>query len=348
MLTAKENLRQTIIPGGKPDRFVNNYEGIYLMMHPWIMHSGALLMPGDKGKVNAWGVTMDFPAHTPGAFPVHTADKIVVKDIEHWQDYVKAPDIEYTDDLWAEWGEIYKNAVNDKAFTCAFIAPGMFEQVHYLCSMTAALEYYLTYPDEVMDLIKYIRDWELKLAEKLCSRLHPEMILHHDDWGSGTNSFLRPSMFEDFFLEPYKEVYKYYHDHGVEFILHHSDSYGANLVPYMIEMGIDVWQGCMEINNVPELVQKYGGQIAFMGNIDNKSVDFTEWTDENNQKEVERALSGMTPNGYLPCIVQGGPGSVFPGVYASLCKYIDEFNEKQFGISVADQEKLRMPHNIMF
>ncbi|MBR2805032.1 MAG: hypothetical protein IKE20_07860, partial [Eggerthellaceae bacterium] len=91
MLTAKENLRQTIIDGGKPDRFSNNYEGIYLIMHPWIMHSGALLAPGDKGKVNAWGVTMDFPAHTPGAFPVHTPETIVVKDIEDWAEYVKAP-----------------------------------------------------------------------------------------------------------------------------------------------------------------------------------------------------------------------------------------------------------------
>ena len=30
---------------------------------------------------------------------------------------------------------------------------------------------------------------------------------------------------------------------GVDVIVHHSDSYAATLVPYMIEMGIDVWQG---------------------------------------------------------------------------------------------------------
>ena len=48
---------------------MNNYEGIYLMMHPQIMHSGALLIPGDYGKVNACGVTMDFPPDVPGAFP---------------------------------------------------------------------------------------------------------------------------------------------------------------------------------------------------------------------------------------------------------------------------------------
>jgi hypothetical protein len=50
-------------------------------------------------------------------------------------------------------------------------------------------------------------------------------------------------MFEDFFVEPYKQVYGYYKSHGCELIIHHSDSYGATLVPSMIEMGIAEWQG---------------------------------------------------------------------------------------------------------
>ena len=141
MLTAKENMRQSIIKGGKPDRFVNQYEAVNLMMHPQLMHNGGAPSKGIVNSLNAWGVTMSWPDNVPGAFPVHTEDKIVVKDIEHWQDYVKGPDITYTQEEWDQWGEMYKNARNDKAFTCSFIAPGMFEQVHYLCSMTAALEY---------------------------------------------------------------------------------------------------------------------------------------------------------------------------------------------------------------
>ena len=82
MLTAKENLRQTVMDGGRPDRFVNNYEGVYLMMHPQTVHSGGLLAPGDMNVVNEWGITNSFPIGTPGAFPVHTPDKIVVKAID--------------------------------------------------------------------------------------------------------------------------------------------------------------------------------------------------------------------------------------------------------------------------
>ena len=53
-------------------------------------------------------------------------------------------------------------------------------------------------------------------------------------------------MFREYYLDAYKKVYGYYKDHGVQLIVHHSDSYAANLVPSMIEMGIDIWQGCYE------------------------------------------------------------------------------------------------------
>ena len=113
MLTAKENMRQSIIKGGKPDRFVNNFEAINLMFHPQLMHNGGAPAKGIVNSLNAWGVTMSWPDNVPGAFPVHTADKIVVKDIEHWQDYVKAPDIEYTEEEWQQWGEEQRPALID-------------------------------------------------------------------------------------------------------------------------------------------------------------------------------------------------------------------------------------------
>ena len=62
---------------------------------------------------------------------------------------------------------------------------------------------------------------------------------------------------------------------------HHSDSYAATFVPAMIEMGIDVWQGCFSTNDLPTLIKKYGGKITFMGGIENCLVDFDGWTEEN-------------------------------------------------------------------
>jgi len=346
MLNAKENLRAAVT-GGNPDRYVNNYEAISLLMHPFLL-STPLLQKGQMNVVNAWGVTNSFPANTPGAFPVHTPDKIVVKDIEHWRDYVHAPSLKFPQELWDVAKGMFDEVDGTLTYKAAFVAPGLFEQVHHLCSMDQALMNYMEYPDEVHDLIKYLTDWELELAEGICSNLHPDAIFHHDDWGGERSSFLRPEMFADFFLEPYRQIYGYYHDHGCELVIHHGDSYAANLVPTMIEMGIDIWQGCMHSNDVPELVRKYGGRISFMGAIDNKFVDQEGWTREDCRKAARDALDSCGKNYFLPCITQGGPGSVYPGAYLALCEEIDRYNSERFGFSMEELAAARLPWNVMF
>lgn len=344
MLTAKQNM-QEVIRGGKPERFVNQFEAIQLLFHPYMMHANSV-QKGEIDIVNAWGVTNSWPENVPGGFPVHTADKVVVKDIERWQDYVKAPPLKFSDEEWAMWKAQYDAVDGTQSYKAPFIAPGLFEQTHHLCGMTQALEYYLLNPDEMHEMIKYLTEWELEMAEGICANLKPDAIFHHDDFGSEKSTFMRPEMFAEFFLESYKEIYKYYHDHGVELVFHHADSYGETLVPYMIEMGIDVWQGCMETNNVPELIKKYGDKITFMGYIDNKSVDFPGWTRDDVIKTVRHACGSCGSKYFIPCITQGGPGSTFPGTYAALCEEIDKYSEEVFGIKADDIT--RLPWQMLF
>ena len=350
MLTAKENLRE-VIRGGNPDRIVNQYEGISLLFHPFLLAS-PLLKKGDMNVVNAWGVTNSFPANVPGAFPVHTPDKIVVKDIEEWKKYVKAPSLKFPEELWNVAKDMYAAVDGSKAYKATFVAPGLFEQTHHLCSMEEALMNYMEYPDEMKELIKYLTDWELELAEGICSNLHPDAIFHHDDFGSEHNSFLRPEIFADFFLDAYKQIYGYYHSHGVEFIFHHSDSYCANLIPIMIEMGIDVWQGCLHSNNVPELIRKYGGKMTFMGEIDNKQVDFEGWTQADCEKAALNAIHSCATVAdgkyFIPCITQGGPGSLYDGTYAGIWDAIDRYNIEKYGFTQQQLDDARLPRAIMF
>ena len=191
MLTAKQNMIECM-KGGNPDRFVNQYEAIALLYHPF-MFASPLLQKGMENVKNAWGVTNTFPEGTPGSFPVHTPDKIVVQDIEHWKDYVHAPSLDFSQEQWDQCKAMYDAVDGEKAFKAAFVAPGLFEQSHHLCEMVRALTYYIEYEDEMHDMIKYLTEWELKLAEGICSHLHPDMLFHHDDWGGHCLLYTSPS-----------------------------------------------------------------------------------------------------------------------------------------------------------
>ena len=171
---------------------------------------------------------------------------------------------------------------------------------------------------------------ELSLAEEICSHTHPDAIFHHDDWGSQRSTFLSPAMFDDFYLDAYKQVYGYYKAHGVELIVHHSDSYAATLVPEMIEMGIDIWQGVMTSNNIPELIKTYGGKISFMGGIDAAAIDFPGWTREKVREEVRKACDECGKLYFIPGASQGLAMSTFPGVYEATTEEIAAYSKEVF------------------
>ena len=158
MLTARQNLEE-VIKGGNPDRFSNQYEGLKLLFHPFMMFSSPLLQKGQPDVVNAWGITNSFPDNVPGAFPVHTPDKILIKDIEHWQDYVKrAPASGFPDEMWGATMGMASMADRENQFIAPFIAPGLFEQCHHFCEIQNAMIYLYEYPDEMHDLIKFLTD----------------------------------------------------------------------------------------------------------------------------------------------------------------------------------------------
>ena len=98
MLTIKENLHE-VMSGGKPDRHVNQYEFLRMLSTPFSLYNPGPKY-GEENIVNAWNVTRSWPIGTPGAFPIHTPEKTVVKDISHWRDYVKAPSVKWSS---AEW-----------------------------------------------------------------------------------------------------------------------------------------------------------------------------------------------------------------------------------------------------
>ncbi len=329
MLTKRQNLLETI-HGGHPDRFVNQYEAFAMQVGNAFSAHNPAPKPGELNVVNAWGVTRSFPAGTPGPFPVHTPDKIVIKDVEEWQKYLKVPNVVYSAQEWEPFIEAAEKVDRNEQFCTTFIAPGVFEQSHYLMEIQNCLMAFYEYPDEMHEILDQITQFELDLAKEICTYIKPDALFHHDDWGSQQSTFLSPEMFREFIKPCYMKIYKYYKDHGVELIVHHSDSYAATLVPDMIDMGIDIWQGVMTSNNIPELIKQYGGKISFMGGVDSATIDYPGWKPEDVAREVDRACRECGKLYFIPGASQGLAMSTFPGVYEETSRQIDLASKKYF------------------
>lgn len=325
MLTKKENLQETI-KGGNPDRFVNQYEFLE------IIYEAPLRSRPNLGETitNEWGVTMSWPEGQLGPFPIHDKDRIAIPDITKWRDVIQCPSVDFTDERWAAAIEHANSVDRNDQYVSVFFASGTFEMTHFLMGMENAMMSLYEEPEHMHDLIKYLNDYEIRYTKEIIKRIKPDALFHHDDWGSQIASLLSPDMFREFYLEPYKNTYQFWRDNGIELIVHHSDSYAANLVPSMIEMGIDIWQGVMTTNNTPELIKEYGGQISFMGEIDSGPLDHQDWDPKVIEEHVEKACTTCGKKYFIPCLTQGADKSSFPGVYESTSKAIDEMSKKMF------------------
>ena len=333
-LSQKDNYRETVLHGlGHPDRFVDQYEYFNLVWDPIVINSLRFGNPPDENgyAVDGWGIVSYTPPGAAGSHPMNDPEHRVIKDFMHWEDYVKPPQLEFPDSVWEPAKEQMK-AIREKddQFTAIFMAPGLFERTHELFDMKETLEMYYQEPERMHDLIEFITDWEVEYIEEIFRHIEPELLFHHDDWGTALNSFLDPATHRDFFLEPYKRIYGTFKKCGGEFVVHHSDSYAANLVEIDIEAGTDTWQGCIEANNVPELIDKYGDRFTFMGGIDEAVLDDPSSTAESAMKYAAECIDKCGSISFIPCQTRGLGMTIIPERYGQVSQVIAKKSKEYF------------------
>ena len=155
MLTKRQNFLETI-RGGSPDRYVNQYEYLNIVMGTPFLAKYPVVAYGQENVVGAWGVTWTWPEGFPGGFPVHTPDKIVIKDIENWRDYIQEPDLNYTEEDWAPYVAMAEKIDRNEEYVTAILAPGIFEMCHHLLELQNCLVACYEYPDDMHELFDFL------------------------------------------------------------------------------------------------------------------------------------------------------------------------------------------------
>ncbi|MCL2151272.1 MAG: uroporphyrinogen decarboxylase, partial [Coriobacteriia bacterium] len=199
MLTKRENL-QEVLKGGNPDRYVNQFEYMYMV---WFFdpeateQGGPMLGEGTTWKTD-WGVTYSWPAGYPGGMPVHNpAELIVLKDILQWENILKpnAPKTTYSDAAFTALSEMAAGCDRSEQYLTMMVFPGLFEFTHLVMGMEGALLAIASEPDTLREMLFWYVDWEIANSKNIVDCIHPDCLLHHDDWGSQISTFMSPDSF---------------------------------------------------------------------------------------------------------------------------------------------------------
>lgn len=323
MLTSRENLMRTL-SGNGADRLVNQYDPFIPIMNDPIM----CYVRGNRKKgcttKDEWGTTFIWPEGQYAAMPHVSVNDKVLPDICKWRNYVNVPDIAAN---CTEWTDSIKSAAaidREERMVMSFMGTGIFEQSHFLMGFEDTLINFLAYPESMQELLERISKYRMTYARLLVENLHPDAILSHDDWGSKMAMFMSPTIWRKFIKPLYAKLYGYMKSQGV-LVIHHADSYLADIVEDMAEIGIDIWQGVLPQNDIPVIQKQLKGRMTLMGGIDSAIVDKAGSTEEVIRKEVRRACEAYAPNGYfIPCLTYGLKGSIFSHVDPIISDEIDK------------------------
>lgn len=251
---------------------------------------------------DAWGVMWTNQGPNPLVDGNTVAANFKLFDeMEDWKEHVKFPPIDYMPLEQIFGGMMQGMQVNrDEHVVSCLMLSGQFERMNQMIGMENALCAFYEYPDEVHEFFDAMCEYKLHCIDLAFKYLKPDVIHMHDDWGTERNMFFSPELWREF-IKPCEEKYaKRIHELGGLYI-HHSCGYIKQIMPDLIEIGVDAIEPMMVNNDIDEMLEKYGDKITIMGGLDNRRIDSESSTPEEIFAEVKHAFDSYVGKGrYIP------------------------------------------------
>ena len=184
----------------------------------------------------------------------------LLEDVSEWKEKVRFPDI----DAWDWEGAAKRNAayLDSSRFRVSWIFTGMFERlISFMGFENAAMTLIdEDSADDLHDLLDALADNSISLIRHLKQYFDIDCVYFHDDWGSQRSPFFSLRVVREMITPHIKRITDYCHKNGMFFELH-SCGMIEDLVPAMIESGVDCWCG-QNMNDKLKLFELYGDKIA--------------------------------------------------------------------------------------
>jgi len=107
----------------------------------------------------------------------------------------------------------------------------------------------------------------LEESIKKCLELGVDGIIFADDWGTQNNLMINPSFWRRFFKPRYQKMFNLIHQHNAH-VFFHSDGYIMDIIPDLIEIGVDVINPQFSCMNLEKLSKMTKGKICILTDLD--------------------------------------------------------------------------------
>ncbi|TFG04086.1 MAG: hypothetical protein EU539_11595 [Promethearchaeota archaeon] len=199
--------------------------------------------------------------------------------------------INYSPQVW----EGFVEAVSPYFYPMVITPINMVEELMGGLSFSRVAYYMRKNPPFIHEVMSEYTKALLEVIKRL-NEAGVDIFFYGDDLGYKGGSMMSVEDYCEFFLPYHEQVYQTCKKYGM-FVLHHSDGYIDNLVPYMVGAGVDCLQSLEAPAgvNLKKLKDDFGDRVAFMGGMDHSILGFG--TPKEIEHEVIRCIKAAAQGG---------------------------------------------------
>lgn len=176
--------------------------------------------------------------------------------------------------------------------------PRPFEQLQFLRGTVNLYMDLMDPPKGFLDFLEKMHDFYCRLMRKW-AQTDVDCLQMMDDWGSQKSLLISPKLWRQYFGPMYKDYIDIAHNAGKKICMH-SDGYTLDILPDLIEMGLDSFNTqifCMGLDKL----KPFKGKITFWGEICRQNL-LPYGTVADIEKAVTDVFEALWDNG--GCIAQ--------------------------------------------
>lgn len=232
----------------------------------------------------------------------------IVKDDE-WEDVdnIHIPVEQLTFDREAV-NEFCKNT--DK-FVFMAPCPRPFEQLQFIRGTENLYMDLMDMPENMKKFLKQMHEFYCELLEEW-AKTDIDALNFMDDWGSQNSLLINPKMWREIFKPMYQDYINIAKKYNKKIFMH-SDGNTLEIIPDLIEMGLDALNAQIFCIGVEKL-EPFAGKLTFWGEIDRQHL-LVDGTTEDIAEAVKKVKETLWRDGGCIAQCEFGPGAKPENVY---------------------------------
>jgi uroporphyrinogen decarboxylase len=226
---------------------------------------GDLLRERTEAGLDDWGVGWKVKNNRSSSFPVHHP--------------ITSPDIVDEHPFPEVSGSSFSSAIEtagkvDRREIAIFGSNGwgLFERAWLLLGMTRFFRWTIRHPDALRSLISRIAEVKLALTEGLVDQVGVDIVGYGDDWGMEAGMLIPLRTWRDLIKPWQRRLYRAAKAGGAR-VYQHSDGKVEEVIPDLVEIGIDILNIQRECNDWPSILSEHGRSVCLWGGVSARTLD---------------------------------------------------------------------------